>query len=188
LTTFLRLDTFRVAFAIPPFPVGGNMEAMRASAVLALQNLPWAVLGLMIVLCAAAPWVSPILAFRAQHLPVSRNLPTLVVLFLLGCGVSLSNTIEAGKALLTNRSWTFKRTPKYAIQHDKGEWQDKKYQVPLDFVCFLELALACLGIIAMGYAAWLSNFALLLILVPYTAAYGFVSLLTIRQSRQGEGT
>ena len=188
LTTFFRMNTFRVAFAVPPFPVGGSTEEMRAMAAFALQDLPWGLLGLMIVLCAAAPWVSPILALRAQNLPVARNLSTLVVLFLLGCGVSLSNTIEAGKALLTNRSWAFKRTPKYAIQQDRGEWREKKYQVPLDFVCFLELALACLGMIAMGYAVWLSNFALLPILIPYTAAYAFVSVLTIRQSRQGEGT
>jgi hypothetical protein len=158
---------------------------MRATAAVALQNLPWIAPGSMIGLCTVAAWVTPVVALRTQGLPLSRNLLTLVVLFLLGCGVSLSNTIEAGKALLTNRNWSFKRTPKYAIQHDKGEWRDKRYQVPLDFVCFLELACICLGGCVLGYAAWCSNFAVWLILVPYTGAYTFVFLLTFRQSRQG---
>jgi hypothetical protein len=52
----------------------------------------------------------------------------------------------------------------------------------------LELVFACLGGFAMGYAAWYGNFGVLPILLPYTAAYAFVFWLTIRQSRQGEGT
>jgi len=157
---------------------------MRATVTIALQNLPWVFLGSMIVLCTVAVWITPIVTLRAQDLSISRNLLSLLVLFLLGCGMSLNNTIEAGKALLTNRNWAFKRTPKYAIQHDREEWQNRIYQVPLDFVCFLELACVCMGVIAMGYAAWRSNFGVWLILVPYTIAYAFVSLLTIRQSRK----
>ena len=188
VATLCRVDTFRVALPTSPFPTGGDMDAMRATAVVALRSLPWVLLGSMIVLCTIAVWITPIVTLRAQRLAVSRNLLSLLVLFLLGCGMSLNNTIEAGKALLTNRNWAFKRTPKYAIQHHQEEWQNRKYQVPLDFVCFLELALVCLGMIAMGDAAWRSNFGVWLILVPYTIAYAFVSLLTIRQSRQEKRT
>ena len=187
LATLCRVDTFRVALPISPVVFSGGRETMRAAAVIALQNLPWVLLGSMIVLCTVAAWITPIVTLRAQDLSVSRNLSSLLVLFLLGCGTSLNNTIEAGKALLTNRNWAFKRTPKYAIQHGMEEWRDKRYQVPLDFVCFLELASVCLGVIAMGDAAWRSNFGVLLILVPYTVAYAFVCLLTIRQSRQEGG-
>jgi len=105
-------------------------------------------------------------------------------LFLLGCGISLNNTIEAGKALLTNRNWAFKRTQKYALRHDKHEWQNKGYQVSLDFVCLLELVLVCLGGSAIADAIMHSNFGVLLILVPFTTAYAFVSTLTILQSRR----
>ena len=106
---------------------------------------------------------------------------------MLGCGISLSTTIEAGKALLTNRTWTFKRTPKYAIQSDNDGWQNKRYQVSVDYVCLLELALVCLGTSAISYAIWRSNFGVLLVLVPFTAAYAFVSILTILQSRREAG-
>jgi len=136
------------------------------------------------LLCTVAAWIPPVVALRAQALPVSRKISSFLILYLLGCGVSLSNTIEAGKALLTNRNWVFKRTPKYAIFNHQEKWRDKRYQVPLDFVSFLELGFVSLGGIAIGSAVWHSNFAILLILVPFTAAYAFIALLTILQSRR----
>ena len=99
--------------------------------------------------------------------------------------MSLNNTIEAGKALLTNRSWAFRRTPKYAIQYGQDNWRDKRYQVSLDFVSLVELAFICLGVSSIGFSLVTSNFSILLILVPFTAAYAFVFALTILQSRQG---
>ena len=68
-----------------------------------------------------------------------------MITFLLGFGISLSNSIEAGKALLSNRIWDFTRTPKYANLQKVRDWKKQKYQVPLDFTWVLELALICLG-------------------------------------------
>jgi hypothetical protein len=155
-----------------------------AVGALVLQNVAWVLLGSMIALCTVAAWITPTVALRAQGLPVLRNLSSLLVLFLLGCGVSLNNTIEAGKALLTNRDWAFKRTPKYAVRHGQEEWRDKRYQVPLDPECLLELSCVCLGGVAIADAIWQSSLAALLILIPYTTAYAFVLWLTIRQSRR----
>lgn len=123
------------------------------------------------------------MVLKAQRLPLTRKPLSFLILFLLGFGVSLSNTIEAGKALLTNRHWSFKRTPKYAVQKKKEDLWDKRYQVPLDYVAFLELALVCLGGISISYSIWNSNFGVLVILVPFTVAFGFVFLLTLLQSR-----
>ena len=150
----------------------------------AIQYIAWNILILMIAICAVAPWVSAVLTLKAQNLPVSRNLLSLLILFLLGYGVSLNNTIEAGKALLTNRNWAFARTPKYATMQNEGEWKTKKYQTPLNFVWALELALVIFGGITIGFSIWHSNFGILLFLVPYTAAYTFVFSLTILQSRK----
>jgi hypothetical protein len=105
------------------------------------------------------------------------------VLFLLGSGISVSNTIEAIKALLTNRRWEFKRTPKYAHLQGKEGWQNRRYQVPLDFVFLLELASVGLGLVATTFAILHTHYAVLAILVPYTTAYIFISLLTFKQSR-----
>ena len=161
----------------------GSMGVGSASMIF-LFNLTWVGFGLLILLCAVATWITPVLSIRQQDLPLSKYLPSLIVLFLLGFGTSFSNTLEAGKALFTNRHWAFKRTPKYAVEHIGQEWQSKKYQVPIDFVAYMELMLVCLGCVAIAYAVWHSSFGVLIILVPFTAAYAFVSLLTIRQSRQ----
>ena len=185
LATLFRVDTFRVAVTISSLPSRADPQVMRAGALAAFQNLPWVLLGTMIVLCTAAVWITPAVTLRVQGFSIRRNLSSLLILFLLGSGVSLNNTIEAGKALLTNRDWAFKRTPKYAIRRRDEEWRDKRYQVPLDFVCFLELAFVCLGIAAIGDAISRGYFGVLVILVPYVAAYAFVSVLTIRQSRLG---
>lgn len=184
LVTLLRVDvdSLRVADFFSHTQVGVN------PVTIAPQSIFWGLIGLLILLCTVAAWIPPIVALRGQDIPVSRKISSFLILFLLGCGVSLSNTIEAGKALFTNRHWVFKRTPKYAIQQDKGDWRDKRYQVSLDFVCYLEVAFVCLGGISIGYSIWNSNLGVLLILVPFTTAYAFVSTLTILESRPDGGT
>ena len=188
LATFFQVDSFRIAQVQLLIQYGSNLGAMRAYPPLILQNLTWILVGLMIVLCTVAAWIPPIVTLRAQGLPVSRNLSSLAVLFLLGFGISISNTVEAGKALFTNRDWVFNRTPKYAIRHNREKWREMKYQVPLDFVSYLEIFFVLLGAVAISDAIWRSNFGVLLILIPYTAAYAFVSWLTIRQSWPERGT
>ncbi len=122
---------------------------------------------MLIVLCTIAAWIPPIVALIATPLTGRRKISSFMILFLLGCGISLSNTIEAAKALLTNRDWTFKRTPKYAIQSGNEKWSDKRYQVSLDFVCLIELTFVCLGMSAIGYSIRNSNFGVLVILIPF---------------------
>lgn len=154
------------------------------NSVVALKSIGWDLLIMAIVICTFAPWLSMIVSLRSQNLSVSRNLVSLMITFLLGFGISLNNTIEAGKALLTNRIWDFNRTPKYANMQDGRDWQMKRYQVPLDITWVLELVLICLGGIAIGIGVWHSNFGALAILIPYTTAYAFVFSLTIIQSRK----
>ncbi len=180
--TLLQIDSFRLA----AFLAQGRPE-INPNLTTAAPYLVWALLGLLIVACAVAAWIPPVVAMGAEGLSFKRKISGFVVLFLLGCGVSLSNTIEAGKALLTNRVWAFRRTPKYAIQQAMGDWRNKKYQVSLDFICILEVAFACLGGFSIGYSIWTSNLGVLLILVPFTAAYAFISALTILDSRQEGG-
>ena len=187
LATLLRVDTFRIGDMVSQFEGGFTGETLRATVAQAPEYLVWGLVGVMILLCTVAAWIPPVVALKGQALPWWQKLSSVLILFLLGCGISLSNTIEAIKALLTNRNWAFKRTPKYAIQYSKGEWRNKRYQVSLDFVCFLELVLVCLGVSAIAYAVWRSNFGVLVILVPFTAAYAFVGTLTILQSRREAG-
>jgi hypothetical protein len=136
----------------------------------------------MILLSMVAAWLSPLITLKLQNLSIRKNLGGLLVLFLLGSGISVSNTVEAVKALLTNRAWEFKRTPKYASLKGKEGWRNRKYQVPLDFVFLLEVASVILGLVATATAIMHTHYGVLAILVPYTTAYIFITVLTLRQS------
>jgi hypothetical protein len=185
LAVLSRADRVPILDAALAFPLGGHAAALAEVGI--LRNAIWGAVGSVIILGTVSAWVYPVVALRAQGMKVTRNLPSLLVLFLLGCGISLGNTIEAGKALLTSRDWAFQRTPKYAIEHRNGDWRGKAYQVPMDAEWFMELALVVIGLIAIWDAARYADYLVLPILVSYTAAYAFVVWLTFRQSRQERG-
>ena len=177
-----EVDTFLVhSHMLTPF--GGAYAAFDPATAAKVHDLSWGALDAMILLSMVAAWLSPLVTLKLQKLSIRKNLPGLLVLFLLGSGISVSNTIEAIKALLTNHNWEFKRTPKYANLQSKEGWRNRRYQVPLDFVFLLELASVCLGLIATIIAILHTHYAVLAILVPYTTAYIFIALLTFMQSR-----
>jgi hypothetical protein len=146
-----------------------------------IHRFSWGLVDLMILLSMVAAWISPLVSLRLQHISVRQSISSLVVLFFLGSGISVSNTIEAIKALLTNRNWEFKRTPKYANLQNKEGWRNRKYQVPLDFVFLLELASVCLGLVATIFAILHSHFGILII-CSLTASYIFSTYLTFKQA------
>jgi cellulose synthase/poly-beta-1,6-N-acetylglucosamine synthase-like glycosyltransferase len=180
--TIFELDTFLVhSHMLTPF--GGAFAAFDPVIAQNLHDLTWGALDALILLSMVAAWLSPLVSLKLQKLSIWKNLPALLVLYLLGSGISVSNTIEAFKALFTNRQWEFNRTPKYANINNEQGWRSRRYQVPLDFVFPLELASVCLGVIATTVAILHMHYAVLAILVPYTIAYIFITILTFLQSR-----
>jgi cellulose synthase/poly-beta-1,6-N-acetylglucosamine synthase-like glycosyltransferase len=182
--TLLSVNSFRIAHINTIMEFANQPHSTNISGTFVLETMTWVLLGSMILFCTIAAWVTPIASLKAQKLPVSGNLWSLIILFLLGFGISMSNTIEAGKALLTNRDWVFKRTPKYAVESSGEEWRSRRYQVPLDLTAIMELLLMLAGGIAMTFAISRSNYVVLLILLPYTLAYAFVFTMTVWQSQQ----
>jgi len=182
LGVIFEVDTFLIHSHMLT-PIGGAFDAFDPITANRLHNLSWGVLDTMIVLSMMAAWLSPVVTLRLQKLSIRKNIPGLLVLFLLGSGISVSNTIEAIKALFTNRQWEFKRTPKYASVKGKEGWRNRRYQVPLDFVFVLELASVALGLTAISLAVIHAHFGVLAMLVPYTTSYIFISVLTYQQSR-----
>ena len=182
LGTLFEVDTFMIHSHMLT-PLGGAFAAYDPVTANQIHTLSWGVLDAVILISMVAAWLSPVVSLKLQKLSIWKNLPNLLVLFLLGSGISVSNTVEAIKALFTNREWEFKRTPKYANVKGKEGWRNRSYQVPLDFVFSLELASVCLGVIATTVAILHAHYTVLAILVPYTTAYIFVSLLTYLQSR-----
>ena len=176
---------------LPGFNGGSTFNPAIGTALLpgtinipALQTVVWATLFPLIILCTLAPWVSLLSTLKVQNLSLLKNLASLLVLVLLSLGISLSNLREAVKALFTNRAWEFTRTPKYAALHNKQDWKEKKYQIPVDIIWITEFILVLLGLWATGTAIRQTNYAILLILVPFTLSYGFVMYLSVLQSRK----
>jgi cellulose synthase/poly-beta-1,6-N-acetylglucosamine synthase-like glycosyltransferase len=180
--TIFEVDTFLVhSHMLTPF--GGAFAAFDLLTATKIHDLSWGALDALILLSMVAVWLSPLVSLKLQKLSIRKNLLGLLVLFLLGSGISVSNTVEAIKALFTNRQWEFNRTPKYANVKDEQGWRSRRYQVPLDFVFLLELASVCLGVIATIAAILHTHYFVLVILIPYTAAYTFITILTFQQSR-----
>ena len=182
LGTLFEVDTFMIHSHMLT-PLGGAFAAFDPVIANQIHTVSWGVLDTVIMISMVAAWLSPLVSLKLQKLSIWKNLPSLLVLFLLGSGISVSNTIEAIKALFTNREWEFKRTPKYANIKGNEGWRNRRYQVPLDFVFWLELASVFLGVIATVVAIVHAHYAVLAILIPYTSAYIYVSLLTFIQSR-----
>ena len=148
---------------------------------LSIQQIAIILLSLTILTCAAATWVYYIQTIRAQSLSLTRNVPNLLVLGLIGYGISISNTIEVLKGVVAKRQIEFKRTPKYSVKSKEDSWRNKKYHVPLDKKILVEWGSIILGVLAVYFAYTTGNFGILPILIWYIVAYLFVNILTLIQ-------
>jgi len=186
LATVLNLNSGDASQANFPALSGNLLLSAAALVEYSLARMTWPLLLLLIVLCTIAPWVSSVMTLRFEKRPVSQNLAGLLVLLLLGFGISLNNTLEAGKALFTKQTGEFTRTPKYADLQGKAAWRDSSYQVAFKPVSFLELAFAFVGVFASVNAFLRGNYFVLLILIPFTVSYFFISVMAFLQARPGK--
>ncbi len=137
--------------------------------------------------CSVAVWLYPVVCVKARGRSIWKSLPSMLLLVLIGFGVSLSNTVEAGKALLSRRAWEFVRTPKYALRRATDRWKGKSYQASLRSLCLLEAASAILGTVSIVAAALGSGPGLVPILAVYTASFSFLAVLGWLQSAGPQG-
>jgi cellulose synthase/poly-beta-1,6-N-acetylglucosamine synthase-like glycosyltransferase len=184
IATFMNIQTNVGTHADTLYLSHGWLVTTGAAASLSIRNISWALLGLLATLCTISPWVTSITTLRAQKIPVWQNLASLLILLLLGFGLSINNTLEVFRGLFSNRRWEFTRTPKYAEMDGHTNWKSKRYQIALDPVWILELAFAILGILAIISAVQHVNYSVLSVLIPFTFAYIFTSVLTVLQSQR----
>jgi cellulose synthase/poly-beta-1,6-N-acetylglucosamine synthase-like glycosyltransferase len=186
LDVLLGVNIFQPSQGDITLSVSGNPITTGIPSIHALQNVTWAVLLPLLILCTLAPWISLLATLKIQKFPLFRNLASLLVLVLLSLGISASNLREAGKALFTNRAWEFSRTPKYADLQNGQDWKKKKYQVPVDIIWIIELILVMLGVWAIAAALRQASYPVLLVLVPFTLGYSLVMSLSVLQSRKAK--
>ena len=144
----------------------------------------WIVLNAAIFFCAISMWVFYAKALRLQGIRVRSQAKALAALGLVGFGISLSNTVAVVRGLIGGGPGIFARTPKYKIEKQSDTWKDKKYQVAVDKIIALEIALAIVGIVAMVVAYFKMNLGIIPILLLYTVAYSFIAGANITQGRR----
>jgi hypothetical protein len=135
--------------------------------------------GALIAVCWSAVWVLYFLTLKLERLSIIHHLPSLWILSLIGFGISINNTLQAAKGLLSTKRWSFERTPKYALKQRVGEWRTKSYQVHVTSTFYVELVSIILSIVTILEALQHGNIGIIVILLMYIASYGFVGILTL---------
>jgi len=178
LATFLNVNviSYAIRVSIP------NPAFFFGSPLVTLAVVPWAVFALMVVLSTLSVLYYCIEAVRAQRLGLARNIKQIILLVILGYGISVSNSVSAISGLLSTRTGVFLRTPKYAITSKAGTWKEKKYQLALNRVTIFETLASIVGIMALIYAAAQNNLGIIPILAVYVMGYVLVLFLTLSQS------
>ncbi len=138
--------------------------------------------GSIIVVSWSAAWMFYIATLRLRGENIRGNLRTLIMVGFIGYGISISNTIQALKAV-RKRRYPFMRTPKYAVRVSGDDWKNKRYHVPLDVTIVAETVAIVLGALAIIIAFSNSNFGIIPILSLYVTAYGLVTGLTLFSSK-----
>ena len=179
LATFLNVNVINYAVHVS-IPSPGAV--LGSPAQLTLDIVPWAIFALMIVLSTLAVLYYCIEAVRVQHLGLLNNVKQILLLVILGYGISVSNSVSALSGLLSKKTGTFLRTPKYAITNKAGTWKEKKYQLTLNRETAFEMLATVVGIIALIYATALGNLGIIPILAVYVTGYLLVLFLTLSQS------
>jgi cellulose synthase/poly-beta-1,6-N-acetylglucosamine synthase-like glycosyltransferase len=159
-----------------------TLPNLASLAIRLTESLPVILLLLSITACTVAPWLYPFVSVKARGLKAWRKLPSILLLGLIGFGISLSNTVEAGKALLSRRRWEFVRTPKYALRGASDSWKQKKYQAAFRFTGLFEAASAILGLASIVVALRGSNYGVVPMLGVFVAGFSFVAILGFLQS------
>ena len=179
LAAFLNVNVFDYAITVDVLNPGAFLGLPLLTQ---LEVAPWAVFMLMIVLSTVSVLYYCVEAVRAQHLGLLKNVKQILLLVILGYGISVSNTVSVLAGLLSNKTGVFLRTPKYAITSQGGTWREKKYQLALNRVTIFEAAASAVGLAALAYATLQNNLGIVPILAVYVTGYILVLLLTLSQS------
>jgi cellulose synthase/poly-beta-1,6-N-acetylglucosamine synthase-like glycosyltransferase len=181
LAAFLPVDVVhhQVGISIPTFPSG---QAAGKVMYLSLQIAPWVIYSALILMSTLAVLYYCLEAVRGQDLSLIGKLKQITLLVVLGYGISISNSTQALKGLLSSDIGPFLRTPKYAITKAGQTWGEKKYQLRFNFTTFLEVCAVAIAVLAIARTLFVGNIGLLPILSIYLIGYAFVLFLTIKQT------
>ncbi len=185
--TFLNIDVinYAVDVSIPALQVSRltTVEGLSSGLIfLTFQVAPWVIFSTLVVLSTLAVLYYCMEAVRIQKLGLIQNLKQIILLVILGYGISISNSVSALAGLLSPQTGVFLRTPKYAITAREQTWKGKKYQLALNKVTLLEGLSVLIGSLAVARAVQTNNIGIIPILAIYMAGYLLVFALTVSHS------
>jgi cellulose synthase/poly-beta-1,6-N-acetylglucosamine synthase-like glycosyltransferase len=111
-----------------------------------------------------------------------RRYAFLPVLVFIGTGVALSNAWAVCRGLRAPGG-TFKRTPKFRREGQRGGWLGQRYTLPLEGVVVGEILLALYALAAVGIAAARAHYWAIPFLALYVGGFGLVAGLSLWQAR-----
>ncbi len=178
VATFLGVDVIKYVVNVSLPGPGAGAQAPS----LVLQIAPWLVFSALIVASTLAVLYACVEAVKAQKLGLLQNVKEILLLVVIGYGISISNTVSALIGLLSRKTGSFLRTPKYAIKDKQDSWRGKKYQLPINGVTVLEALATAAGVAAIYWGFKTGNDGIVPILVVYVVGYLSVLALTLHQS------
>jgi len=110
-----------------------------------------------------------------------RALPRIAMLSVLGAGMMVNTTRAAWQAVTTAPA-TFERTPKFGRREGGEDWRRMRYQVAIDRIVVVELALAGLNAVSAWVALRQGMWPIAIYGAIFAAGLTYVSTLTIAQS------
>jgi cellulose synthase/poly-beta-1,6-N-acetylglucosamine synthase-like glycosyltransferase len=137
-----------------------------------------------LTMAAIGPVFMYTLALSGSNKPIFERLLTLLMLILLGMGVSLNNS-RAVVAALWGSDQTFLRTPKFNIKDGDVKVKSNAYLLRRDFTLWLELLLGIFSLGMLIYALLNGQWELIVWLALYTVGFLYVAGLNILQSGPG---
>ena len=154
------------------FLLGVPMAVAHSSVFAVLPYLALAMVG---------PWCLYGTALAQRRRSPGNWLMTMVMLNLLGAGMSINNSRAALEALLGIDS-VFRRTPKFDLRSRADSWRANRYALANDPIVWAETAAALLAFAALvlgacGYLAHVNQWLLI-----YGAGNGYVALLSLWQA------
>jgi hypothetical protein len=92
--------------------------------------------------------LAPTVLFAVGQRQLGRGwivqIPTILLLTIFGCGMMVNTGRAAWQSVLGEPA-AFERTPKFGIRERREDWHRLRYQLALDRIVFVELALALLN-------------------------------------------
>ena len=133
---------------------------------------------------ATGPLFMYMSAMSLRSIPLARRLFNLLMLVLVGTGLSLNNSRAVGEALLSIHS-PFKRTAKYDLNDNSVPGKVLDYQQPRDRINWIELGLSIYAMLLLLLAIQYENWGLVIWSSLFSAGYAYIAGLGFQQTFNG---